>query len=140
MYYPKYLHAPRPVYDYHYRTFSHLPPCTYQMNHYGFPIQQRQYPDLDPTLFNQSATAMQKLMKEASLVLNKIAHSKSFAKKVMSAAQQSHLDEVEKLIQSTGVTANVDTSYTPDGINLKLSSTVGSTECCHLTIALRWRV
>lgn len=46
---------------------------------------------------------------------------------------------VERLFKSTGVKSKVDTTYNPDGINLKLSSKVGSTDCCQLTIALRWR-
>lgn len=118
----------------------------------GFPIRQlnmvpynyfyqqpiRQYPDVDASLFEQSAKSMQILMKEANLVLNKLAESKPFAKKIMYAAQHSNIKEVEMLIQSTGIKSKVDTSFNPDGINLKLSSKVGSTECCHLTIALRW--
>jgi hypothetical protein len=103
------------------------------------PYLVRQYPPVDITLFNKSAIAMQKLMKEASIVLNKIASSKNFAYKLMSAAQESKLKEVERLIQSTGVHSKVETSYTPDGINLKLSSQVEGSDCCHLTIALRWR-
>jgi hypothetical protein len=98
-----------------------------------------QYPAVDVTLFNQSAIAMQKLMKEASLVLNKFAESQGFAYKVMDAAQKSDLKEVERLIKTTGIKSKVHTTYNPDGINLKLSSKVGATDCCHLTIALRWR-
>jgi hypothetical protein len=81
---------------------------------------------------------MQILMKEANVVLNKLAESKPFAKKIMYAAQHSNIKEVEMLIQSTGIKSKVDTSFNPDGINLKLSSKVGSMDCCHLTIALRW--
>jgi hypothetical protein len=104
-----------------------------------FPYLVRQYPPVDITLFNKSAVAMQKLMKEASIVLNKIASSKTFAFKLMSAAQESKLKEVERLIKSTGIKSKVETSYTPGGINFKLSSMVGESDCCHLTIALRWR-
>ncbi|MCM3163898.1 hypothetical protein [Metabacillus litoralis] len=98
----------------------------------------RQYPEVDPTLLEQSAKSMQKLMKEASLVLNKLADSKDFATKVMSAAQQSNKKEVDKLIQSTGIKSKVNTTFNPDGINMRLSSAIGEAECCHLTIALRW--
>jgi hypothetical protein len=98
----------------------------------------RQFPDVDPTFFEQSAKSMQMLMKDASLVLNRLADSKTFASKVMSAAQQSNKNEVDKLIKSTGIKSKVETTFNPDGIHLKLSSTVGTAECCHLTIALRW--
>ncbi|MFD2214459.1 hypothetical protein [Metabacillus endolithicus] len=103
-----------------------------------YPSSIRQYPEVDPTLLEQSAKSMQKLMKEASLVLNKLADSKDFATKVMSAAQQSNKQEVDKLIQSTGIKSKVNTTFSPDGINMKLSSAIGGAECCYLTIALRW--
>ncbi len=99
---------------------------------------ERQYPEVDATLFEQSAKSMQFLMKEASLVLNKFAVSKDFATKVMNAAQQSNMKEVDQLIKSTGIKSKVKTSFNPDGINMQLSSNIGEAECCHLTIGLRW--
>ncbi|WP_245823404.1 hypothetical protein [Metabacillus halosaccharovorans] len=98
----------------------------------------RQFPEIDPTLFEQSAKSMQVLMKEASLVLNKLAQSKDFASKVMYAAQQSNMNEVNKLIKSTGIKSKVKTSFNPDGIHLNLSSSIGGAECCQLTVSLRW--
>ncbi len=105
---------------------------------YSYPTY-RQYPDVDPTLFNESAIEMQKLMNDASIVLKRIAESKDFAKKVMSAAQESHLQEVDRLIQSTGIKSKVETSFNPDGINMTFKSKVGQTDCCKLTVALLWR-
>jgi hypothetical protein len=115
-------------------------PTSYHPNFhwYTYPTY-RQFPDVDPTLFNESAIEMQKLMNDASIVLKKIAESKEFAKKVMSAAQESHLEEVDRLIQSTGIKSKVETSFNPDGINMKFSSMVGQTDCCKLTVALLWR-
>lgn len=98
----------------------------------------RQFPQVDPTMFEQSAKSMQTLMKDASLVLNKLAESKDFATKVMYAAQQSNMKEVDELIKSTGIKSQVKTSFNPDGIHMNLSSSIGEAECCHLTIALRW--
>ncbi|PMC39165.1 hypothetical protein CJ195_04305 [Bacillus sp. UMB0899] len=106
----------------------------YRMN-YPF---NRQFPDVNPTMFEQSAKSMQMLMKEASLVLNKLAQSKDFATKVMYAAQQSNMNEVDKLIKSTGIKSTVKTSFNPDGIQMKLTSSIGEAECCHLTVSLRW--
>lgn len=105
---------------------------------YYYQQQGRQFPDVDSTLFEQSAKSMQHLMKEASLVLNELAKSKPFANKIMYAAQQSNMKEVEQLIKSTGIKSKVETTFNPDGINLKLSSKVGDSDCCHLTIGLRW--
>ncbi|WP_226666575.1 hypothetical protein [Metabacillus litoralis] len=112
-------------------------PQYFVSNHYNLKTN-RQFPDVDSTLLEKSAKAMRNLMKEASIVLNKLADSKTFANKVMYAAQQSNMDEVNRLIQSTGIKSIVKTSFTPDGINMKLSSSYDNIECCHLTIALRW--
>lgn len=98
----------------------------------------RQYPDVDPTMFEQSAKSMQTLMQDASIVLQKLAQSKDFASKVMSAAQHSNMKEVDQLIKSTGIKSKVKTSFNPDGIHMELSSSIGQAECCHLTVSLRW--
>lgn len=121
---------------------------------YGYPVRHvnvipqayyyqqsmnRQFPTVDSTYFEKSAKSMQLLMREASLVLNKVAESGPFANKIMVAAQQSNMNEVERLIKSTGIKSKVDTTFNPDGINLKLSSKVEASDCCHLTIGLRWK-
>ncbi|RSK28414.1 hypothetical protein EJF36_16925 [Bacillus sp. HMF5848] len=128
------------LYPMGYHTSPYWQPTPIIYN-WSYPPQFRaySYPEVNPDLFNQSAIAMQKLMKEASLVLKKIADSKQFAMKLMSAAQESNLAQVDELIKSTGISSKVDTSYTPDGIKLKLSSKAGDTDCCHLTISMRWR-
>lgn len=113
-------------------------PTNYYPNYHWYPTY-RQFPEVDPTLFNESAIEMQKLMNDASIVLKNIAESKDFAKKVMSAAQESHLQEVDRLIQSTGIKSKVESSFNPDGINMKFSSKVGQTDCCKLTVSLLWR-
>jgi len=100
----------------------------------------RQYPPVDPTLFNQSAITMQKLMRDASRLLDRLAQSKQFAEKIMSAAQESHTAEVKKLIESIGVQSKVDIYYDPDGIRITLSASVQQVQCCRLVIALRWKV
>lgn len=117
---------------------NHRLPSQPSYEPYYYKECHRKVPDVDPSLFNESAISMQALLKDASTVLNALADSKPFAKKVMAAAQISNLKEVDRLIQSTGIHSKVHTSFNPDGINLKLSSKVGDTECCKLTIALRW--
>jgi hypothetical protein len=125
--------------------YSAYPPVPYQQPFYNaypaFPLPPyRQYPPVDPTLFSQSAIAMQKLMKDGSLILKKLAESKEFAFKVMSAAQESHTKEVKQLIKSIGIQSKVDIYYNPDGIRLTLSSKAGQIECCKLAISLRWKM
>jgi hypothetical protein len=107
--------------------------------YYPSTLYNRQMESVDSTLFNKSAIEMEKLMRDASLILTKIVESKEFGKQVMAAAQESNLKEVERLINSSGIHSVVDTSYSPDGLNLKFTSNVENTECCKLTVALRWR-
>ena len=109
------------------------------VSYYPPKVYNRQPENVDSTLFNKSAVEMEKLMRDASLILTKIVDSKEFGKQVMTAAQESNLKEVERLLNSTGIHSVVVTSYNPDGINLKFTSQVEKTECCKLTIALRWR-
>ncbi len=105
-----------------------------------YPVsQQRVYPQVDVALFKQSAESMKKLLKETSLLVNKLSSSPSFAYQVMTAAQQSNQKEVERLIKSAGVTSKAEISFNPDNIHLELSSKTGATNCCHLTVALRWQ-
>lgn len=98
----------------------------------------RTYPQVDPTTFSESATSMEQLMKEASIILHRLSESKGFAAEVMTAAQQGQKEKVEQLIKSTGIHAGVKVDYTPDGLSLHMSSEVSGQECCHLTITLRW--
>ncbi|WP_141395248.1 MULTISPECIES: hypothetical protein [Bacillus] len=119
-----------------YRT--HPNQQNYWQNYYQYynPFAQRPYPEVDPTMFTESAHEMQELMREASLVLDRLAESKDFAISVMSAAQESDTKKVDELLKTTGIHSSVDVTYNPDGINLKLT---GDKNCCNLTIALRWR-
>ncbi len=106
--------------------------------YYSYPYN-RKLPEVDPTLFNESAIEMRMLMRDASLILAKLADSREFAKKVMAAAQASNDEEVQKLLNSTGIKSKVHTTFNPDGINFKLSAGIGGTKASQLTIALRWR-
>ncbi|MEH7237252.1 hypothetical protein [Bacillus sp. JJ1562] len=99
----------------------------------------RKLPDVDPTLFKESAEEMRILMKDASLILAKLADSKDFAKKVMAAAQASNDKEVDRLLKTTGIQSKVKATFNPDGLNLKLEASVAGSKSSQLTIALRWR-
>ncbi|MFS0672231.1 hypothetical protein [Ornithinibacillus sp. 179-J 7C1 HS] len=101
-------------------------------------LAYRQFPEVDPDLLYDSANETKKLMKEASVVLDRFASSKGFDKQVMTAAQESNMDEVKRLIKSIGITSDVDVHVNPDGLRLEFVSMVGNTECCRLTVALRW--
>ncbi|WP_164669724.1 hypothetical protein [Virgibacillus doumboii] len=57
----------------------------------------------------------------------------------MNAAQASDEAEVERLIHSLGITSDLDIHYDPDGLRLTFMSQVENTDCCILTVSLRWR-
>jgi hypothetical protein len=99
----------------------------------------RKLPEVDPTLFKESAEEMRILMMDASIMLAKLADSKEFAKQVMAAAQASNDKEVDRLLKSTGIKSDVKATFNPDGLNLQLEASVGGTKSSQLTIALRWR-
>ncbi|WP_084591209.1 hypothetical protein [Ureibacillus sinduriensis] len=103
------------------------------------PSNRSPYPPVDPELLYESANQSSKLMKEASMVLDKLASSKEFGARLMDVAQQSRTDEVERLIHSVGITSDVEVTYNPDGLELVFKSKVKNMDCCKLSISLRWR-
>jgi hypothetical protein len=97
------------------------------------------YPEVDVTLFTKSATSIQKLLKDATSITNKLATSPSFAREVMSAAQQSKEDEVKRLLRSAGIQSKLEVSFNPNTIHVTLSPKKGDFACCQLTFLLYWR-
>ena len=85
-----------------------------------------------------SAKGMEMLMKDASHLLAEMAKSRKFSFDLMSAAQQSHDDKVEKLIKSTGLKIIPKVTYTPDGLKLHFNSGQDYNNCCELSLKLRW--
>jgi hypothetical protein len=106
--------------------------------HFTHETSQRPFPEVNPTKLHDSAVAFQALMKEANVILTKLEDSESFAIQLMEAAQQSNHDEVDRLIQSTGVNKNVKTTFNPDGVKMELISQSNDLECCRLLMSLRW--
>ncbi|RKQ37289.1 hypothetical protein [Oceanobacillus halophilus] len=111
----------------------------YYPNYYPNYIPVRQYPPVNPDLFHQSANEMRMLMNDASIVLDRLADSTEFDEAVMSAAQESNKEEVKRLIQSTGISSNVDISFNPDNIRMVFNSKVDDSDCCRLEVSIRWR-
>lgn len=114
-------------------------PVYYIPYYYQPYLPPRQYPPVDPTQFFESAGEMRSLMQDASLVLNRMADSMEFTEKVMNAAQESKMDEVEQLIKSTGISSEVEISFNPDAIRLEFIAMTDGVECCRLLITIRWR-
>ncbi|MFA1822977.1 hypothetical protein ACDX78_22980 [Virgibacillus oceani] len=104
-----------------------------------FPV--RQFPPVDPNVFSESANEMKTLMNDASNVLDKLAASKQFAKELMTAAQESDVKEVERLIHTVDIASEIDVNFNPDSLRLEYRRKVTNNEmeCCRLLVTLRWR-
>ncbi|MCP1145044.1 hypothetical protein [Lysinibacillus endophyticus] len=103
------------------------------------PGNQNPYPEVDPNQLYDSANETKKLMKDASIVLERLSSSKDFDKQLMDHAQQSQSEEVKKLIKSIGIESDVDILYTPDSLRLEFISQIADSDCCKLSIVLKWR-
>ncbi len=101
-------------------------------------IRKPELPNVDVTVFNESAIAFKQLMRDASTVLDRLADHKEFATEVMTAAQGSDTTKVEKLIESTVINSKVEPTFNPDGLTMVFHAKVKDTDCCKLTMALRW--
>ena len=98
----------------------------------------RQYPQVDIGQLEDSVSRFQKLIKQAELLINRLANSREFSTQLMSAAQKSDKNKVNQLIRSTGVTIKIKTTFTPTGIRIILDNSEAEGGCCDLMIALRW--
>jgi hypothetical protein len=117
--------------------YYYYPVYVYPVHPYPNQVH-RQFPDVNTGYLHQSAQETRTLMKEASIVLDQFADSEEFSKKVMESAQKSNMDEVERLIKSLGITSEINVNFNPDGLRLEFISKVEDSECCRLTVALRW--
>ncbi|SEQ51890.1 hypothetical protein [Piscibacillus halophilus] len=107
---------------------------TYHTGH--FPRQE--YPEVDPSLFKESAEAFREILYDASGILQRLSESEDFAFQVMDAAQKDDVERVRQLLESTGIHNKVEVDYNPDGIKMTMQTEVEGADCCHLTMDLRW--
>ncbi|ASF39423.1 hypothetical protein CEH05_09910 [Halobacillus halophilus] len=125
-------------YPYYYpRTYWPAFQATPYSHDYTF--THRLYPEINTELFMKSAEQMKGLLKEADVLMDHITNSSEWTAELMKAAQQSNKSEVIQLLKSTGVQSKMDVSYTPDGLNIMLYTSVGDLDCGHLRISIRWR-
>jgi hypothetical protein len=115
----------------HYHQYYYRYP-QFQMNR-----QQQQYPPVDVSIFSHSVIAFQKIANEAITILRKLADPQ-FAYSLMAAAQVGNKMEVDRLIKSIGTSTPVTAQYTPSGILLTIHAQAQGSQCCTLTMYLRW--
>ncbi|SES23681.1 hypothetical protein SAMN04487944_1268 [Gracilibacillus ureilyticus] len=109
------------------------------VNYPYYPVNYsyRQYPPVDTSMFEQSVTVFQKIASESVVVLEKFTE-KEFSQSLMAAAQSGNREKVDQLIKSIGTSSPIKTEYTPSGILLTIYGDIQGTECCALTMYLRW--
>ena len=96
------------------------------------------YPQVDTRRFNRSAIRFKEVMTQANLFIGSLTASDDFSRRLMSAAQRSDQQEVERLVRSTGVTIKYELKYTPDGLRIDFSNNDAQNSCCTLRMALNW--
>src|SRR4051812_16836156 len=89
-------------------SYYHPLPIHYQSSYPNQPyypayFPYRDPPKADPTIFMNSLQQTQPLLKNADLLLEKLAHSQQLSLDIMNAAQNSEHEKVNELIKSTGV-------------------------------------
>lgn len=102
-------------------------------------IPDPSYPPIDATLFHQSAMKIKPLFEEGAKLSDYIASDKEIAAEIMNAGQTGNQAELDRLVQKAGLKAKVTTKYTPDGIRFEIRDYIGQTNCCVLTMSIRWR-
>ncbi|MBM7650801.1 hypothetical protein [Neobacillus cucumis] len=123
---------------YHYYPVGPPTPAypTYTVN---YPVS-RTYPSVDTKIFEGSIKSFRLLMEQGSILLDRLGNV-SFARKIMSAAQQGKNAEVDQLIKTIGLKVPVVTHFTPTGVNFTLTTQVTQQQpihCCTLTVAMQW--
>src|SRR5690625_2532666 len=121
-----------------YYLYPHYYPPLYSYINY---LPVRQFPPVDPEMFYESENEMKMLMNDDSNVLDKLAVSKQFAEKLMTAAQESDMEEVDRLIHTVNITSELEVHFNPDSLRLEFRKKVAEDEmeCCRLLVTLRWR-
>ena len=98
---------------------------------------QQQYPPVDTSIFGHSVSSLQKLALESSTLLKMFADP-NFSHSLMTAAQAGNQMKVDSLIKSIGISTPVTVEYNPDGILLTMPAQTQGSECCTLTMFLKW--
>jgi hypothetical protein len=132
------------MYPYNPYSYYYYPPhIHYEHRHPNIPYSPayssyRSPPRIDTTIFMNSARQTQLFIRDADLILRKLAGSKQFSLNIMNAAQESKHAQVTELIKSTGIKKVPVASYSPNGLTLTFTDEQNDIDCCHLILKVRW--
>ena len=126
-----------------YRPRRRPPPFRYPYfpSHYGFQNYNqppREFPEVDPAVFVESAKVSKPLLTEIVRLLDKIEEPGPFSKRLMDAAQRSNKERVRQLLREAGVKSDPDINFNPDELRLTFLGKIGTTDVSKINIVLRW--
>ncbi|NOV01830.1 hypothetical protein [Paenibacillus planticolens] len=143
--YPAYYYNQQPVYPHTPTASPYCQPCcspygswdrTAAMDHGLY--EHRDYPAVDTKILSHSLTTSQHLLKDASLVIQKLADPAT-SHELMKHAQQGNQKEVDRIVRSFGSTSSVATTYSPSSVRFTIDPrTDGGVPCCEVTLSLKW--
>ncbi|MBP1964790.1 hypothetical protein [Paenibacillus aceris] len=142
--YPAYYYRQQPVYPHPPTAYLNYQPYyspyeswdrTTAMGHN--PYEHRDYPAIDSKILSQSLTASQHLLKDASLVIQKLADP-AISHELMKYAQQGNQKEVDRIIHSFGSKSLIVTSYSPSAVKFAIDPHTDGMPCCEVTLMLKW--
>ena len=99
---------------------------------------ERPLPSANPDLFMKSAKLSQLLLNDAQKVMHTFSNSQPFAKRLMTAAQESNKAIVTAMIRQTGIQNIPEIIYNPDGIRFDFHPKIDE-DLCHVIVSLKWR-
>ncbi|SDO72868.1 hypothetical protein SAMN04487897_12085 [Paenibacillus sp. yr247] len=124
-------------------SFYAYPPPHYQNYpahpyHYApYWVWDRDYPSVDTKIMSHSVTTSQNLLKDASLLIRKLAEP-AIARQLMANAQIGNQKEVDRIVNSFGVESTILTSFTPSAIQFIIDPRGTGKPCCEMTLSLKW--
>ncbi|WP_332695814.1 hypothetical protein [Halalkalibacter lacteus] len=105
---------------------------------YYYRRPESSFPPVTIEYFGKSLTAYLTLLEHGRIIINSLVTSQDTMVQLMEAAQASDDAQVDQVIKSTGVPSVVETSYTPTGVTFTLRADAEGSQCCRLTMYLRW--
>jgi hypothetical protein len=97
----------------------------------------RDYPTVDSKILSNSIASSNHLLKDASLLVQKLAEP-AIARELMTHAQQGNQKEVDRIVHSFGCKSIVVTSYSPSSVKFTINPQSNDMPCCEVTLSLKW--
>ena len=132
------MYSYNPYSYYYYPPHTHYQPSYRSNPYYPTHLPYRSPPKADPDMFMNSARQTRLLLKNADLLLQKLADSKPLSLDIMNAAQESKHEKVTELVKSTGVEKISEVTYNPNGLIVTFIDEPNNIDCCHLILKIRW--